>query len=229
MNTSHKAPENIIRTKVRSDTLVPEQRSKVASKILRSADCYQQKFIKFDDIGIFHSYSELLHAALLEADSSVSTFTPQPYSLQVGKRRYIPDCYYLKSGKRFVVELKPRGEFNNALKIPLEDYFNRENINFIVVSNESVLDKEIIALNWLKIIRTLISAQDEDTTVEEYRIWDCFLLNPKQSVGDIISSGNRIYNREKEIALFRLIHKGKLSIHFNDLDLSYQSEVKLCN
>ena len=58
--------------KVTSDSLVMQQQVKSASRILRSADTYQQKFIKFPYIGIFHSYSELLHAAILESDPNVN-------------------------------------------------------------------------------------------------------------------------------------------------------------
>ncbi|MBL1319699.1 MAG: hypothetical protein COA63_001380 [Methylophaga sp.] len=214
---------------VTSNTLLPVQQVRSASKILRSADCYQQRFIKFTDIGIFHSYSELLHASLLEADPNVSSFTPQPLSLLIkGKRRYVPDCYYVKSGKRYVVELKPSGDFNEELKVPLELFFDYHNIKFEVISNESILENEMIALNWLHIIRTLISAVLENTETEEIGLWEEFLLEQKKTIGDIISIGNRINGRAREISLFRLVHRGKLKIDFNDREIGLDTEVSLC-
>ncbi len=52
--------------RIRADSLIPSQQLSIASKILRSSDCYQQRFLKFDGIGVFHSYDEYLHAGLLE-------------------------------------------------------------------------------------------------------------------------------------------------------------------
>jgi len=212
-----------------SNTLLPIQQVGTASKLLRSADCYQQRFIKFDGVGIFHSYAELLHAALLESNPAVTSFTPQPFFLRIGRRRYIPDCYYVLDGKRYVVELKPRGEFADEMKLPLEAFFDYENIKFKVISNDSVLEHELIAQNWLRIIRVLINARHEDTQVEEIRLWESFLITPKAYLDDIISFSNRFSSRSREIALFRLIHKGKLTINFNDRDIGINTEVSLCN
>ncbi len=214
---------------VSSDNFLPTQQIKSASKILRSADCYQQRFIKFPDVGIFHSYAELLHAALLEADPEASNFIPQPLSLSIGRRKYVPDCYYVKSGRRYVVELKPRGEFDDNLRIPLESFFDYQEIKFEVISNESVLENEPLALNWLRIIRILISARLEDTQTEEIKLWDSFLANPKQYLDDIISVGNRLGDRAREIALFRLVHRGKLTINFNGKDMGLDTEVSSCS
>lgn len=59
--------------------LVPTAVSDAKSfAIQKKSDCYRQKFLKFDSIGTFHSLPELLHAALLEADTGVTSFTPQP-------------------------------------------------------------------------------------------------------------------------------------------------------
>lgn len=215
--------------RVSSDNFLPTQQIKSASKILRSADCYQQRFIKFPDVGIFHSYAELLHAALLEADPEVSTFIPQPLSLSIGRRKYVPDCYYVKSGRRYVVELKPSGEFDDNLRIPLESFFDYQDIKFEVISNESVLEDEHRALNWLRIIRILISAQLEDTQTEEIKLWESFLTTPKQYLDDVISVGNRFGGRAKEIALLRLIHQGKLTINFNGKDMGLDTEVSSCS
>ena len=220
--------KNIKSNNVSSNSLLPIQQTSFASKILRSADSYQQRFIKFSDIGIFHSYSEFLHASILESDREISTFTPQPLSLLIkGRRRYVPDCYYVKSGKRYVIELKPLGEFDEELKIPLELFFDYHDIKFEVISNESVLEKEVFALNWLHIVRTLINAKLEDTEAEEVRLWEKFLMEPQKTIGDIVSIGNRIDGRAREIALFRLVHRGKLKIDFDNREIGLDTEVSL--
>ena len=220
--------KNIKSTNVSSNSLLPIQQTSFASKILRSADSYQQRFIKFSDIGIFHSYSELLHASILESDPEISTFTPQPFSLLIkGRRRYVPDCYFVKSGKRYVVELKPLGQFDEELKIPLELFFDYNDIKFQVISNESVLEREVFALNWLNIVRTLINAKLEDTEAEEVRLWEKFLMEPQKTIGDIVSIGNRIDGRAREIAMFRLVHRGKLKIDFDNREIGLDTEVSL--
>lgn len=220
--------KNIKSTNVSSNSLLPIQQTSFASKILRSADSYQQRFIKFPEIGIFHSYSELLHASILESDPEVSTFTPQPFSLLIkGRRRYVPDCYYVKLGKRYVVELKPSGDFDEELKIPLELFFDYHDIKFDVTSNESVLEKEVFALNWLQIVRILINANLEDTNAEEVRLWEKFLIEPQKTIGDVVSTGNRIEGRAREIALFRLAHRGKLKFDFDNREIGLDTEVFL--
>lgn len=212
---------------VRTESLLPKQQ-KAARKILRSADCYQQKFIKFPHIGIFHSYAELLYAALLESDKDVSVFVPQPFLLYIGNRQYIPDCYFVKFGQRKIIEIKPNGEMKDELRIPLEEYFSQERINFDVISNEEILTKERLALNWLKIIRILISATHENTFDEEVKIQNQLIENSELELGDVIFIGDRIGQRKTEIAIFRLAHKGKLKLDLSDSVLNYYTRVTLC-
>lgn len=212
---------------VRTDSLLPEQQES-ARKLLRSADCYQQRFIKFPHIGIFHSYAEFLHAALIESDSSIPTFVPQPFLFYIGNRRYTPDCYYVKEGLRHVIELKPRGEMKDELRIPLEHYFERENMKFEVISNESIFEKETLALSWLKIIRTLLCAKSEDTQREENILLDRLFEAEKLQVGEIIYIGDRIGQRKHEIALFRLAHKGKVKLDLAEDSINFSTKVTLC-
>jgi hypothetical protein len=221
-------PQNLhLARSVKALNLVPQQQDS-ARKLLRSADCYQQKFIKFPHIGIFHSYAEFIHAALLESDPEVSMFVPQPFLLHIRNRRYIPDCYFVKSGQRIVLELKPRGDFKDELKIPLEAFFEQEQMIFNVLSNEDVLEQETLALNWLKIIRILISAQNEDTSHEEFILLNRLFEIQELELGDIVFVGDRIGQRKTEIALFRLAHKGKLKLDIKDSQLGYFTKVTLC-
>ena len=132
--------------------LKPKQQFKTAMKLKVAADVYFQKFKKFPRVGIFHSYAELLFAALLEADPEVSDFTPQPMQVRVKGKRYIPDFHYIKNNKSFIAELKPRGEFNEEKKLICEEIFSLQDMQFEVIPNEYALKHEIKAINWLQVI-----------------------------------------------------------------------------
>jgi len=211
----------------KTDTLIPSQQPS-ARKLLRKADCYQQKFIKYPHVGIFHSYAELIHAALLESDEDVESFVPQPFLFRIGKRRYPPDCYVVKNGKRYIIELKPAGELPDETRIPMEEFCRLENITFKVISNESILEREQFALNWLKIVRTLNSAIDVDSHSQELQIMDRLFEISNCEVGDIIFEGDRLGQCAFEIGLFRLAHKGLIKLELDKKHLGYPTVVRLC-
>lgn len=208
--------------------MIPVQHDKDAGKIERSCNCFYQKFIKFPEVGIFHSYEEFLHAALLESDSTVSSFVPQPLKFWIGNKPYIPDCYYVKKGKYYVVELKPGGKFSKEKEIPLTKYLERENIEFKVISNEDVRAKEQLALNWLEMIRAIVCNDHIDTQNHEYKLIDRFHELPNQRFGEVISKNNRFGDQAYEIALYKLCHKGTLIPDLDDKPISYDTEVILC-
>ena len=212
--------------KIKCNAQIPEQQ-KTSIGFMRSTDCYQQRFLKFPLLGVFHSYSELLHAALLEANTNVSSFVPQPFKFLIGRRRYIPDCFYLASGKRIVVEIKPQGKLSDEIKIPLTEYLAFNDILFKVISNEEILEQETLALNWLYIVRTLLTSQYEETSVQEIQLYEKILAHSELSVGDIIDLGNRIQNRQNEIALFQLVYKGKLELDLTEYLISTSTLVKI--
>lgn len=191
-----------------------------------STDLYLQRFIKYPRIAECHSYSELLYLALLEFDPSVSSFTPQPKQLKIGGRRYVPDCFFVRGGERFYVELKPRGEFKESLHKPLIEYARRQNSKFEVISNESVLEHEQAAKNSLLILRVLLSSVDEDTDAAEEELLSLLLSNISLRVAEIIDHDDRIGNRHKEIALYRLVHKGLISIEIDQEPIGYQTVVR---
>jgi len=144
--------------KVKIDNVIPFQQP-AARKILRSADCYQQKFIKFPKTAITHSYSELLHLGLLESDTKVSSFVPQPFQFRVGKRRYIPDCFYVREGKKYVAELKPEGTEFDHIEVPVSKFLEKHGMTFLMITNESVIKESTLANNWLYIVRVLCTSQ----------------------------------------------------------------------
>jgi len=207
--------------------IIPKQQVLSASKIMVSAQSYLQKFMKFPGTGIFHSYAELLHAALLESDPKVISFVPQPCKTMVNGRRYIPDCFVAYSNKREVIELKPAGKFNDAHFAPLSQFFNAElDAKFKVITNEEIFAQEQKALNWLFIIRVLINNTHEVTDNQEYQLIKVLSEKPQQNLGDLIHIGNRMNSFLKELALFRLINKGQVSIN-NDKDIDLNTEVSL--
>lgn len=203
-----------------------QQRSNV--KILRSADCYQQKFIKYPLIGVFHSYPELIHAALLEADKDVESFVPQPFRFRIGKQWYTPDCFYLKQGNRFLIEIKQSGELKDEIRIPIEEFCKLENMTFLVISNQTILAKEQLAMNWLKIIRVLNTALDIQTHDLEYKILDKITHQPECEISDFIFQGDRLGQMKSELALFRLTHKGIIKLDLETKPIEYSTTVTLC-
>jgi hypothetical protein len=102
-------------------------------------------------------------------------------------------------------------------------------MEFSVISNESVLEKSVLAKNWAQIIQTLLSGIDEDTTAAEYDVFDQVAENQSLELGEIVSIGDRIGERQKEIALFRLAHSGKISLDLSSAPISQNTEVTLCS
>jgi hypothetical protein len=69
-------------------------------------------------------------------------------------------------------------------------------MEFSVISNESVLEKSVLAKNWAQIIQTLLSGIDEDTTAAEYDVFDQVAENQSLELGEIVSIGDRIGERQ---------------------------------
>jgi len=204
------------------------QNTMSAFKVRKAADCYLQMFLKYPSVGVFHSYSELLHAALLESNPDITNFTPQPKGFVINGKRYIPDCFYLQNKKRYFVEIKPRGKFTKAKEMPLTSALNEFDTSFLVVSNESLLKQSTKAKNWLHIVRMLVSARYETTIGEEDDIYDKLVSKGELTIADIVDRGNRIDGRGYEIALFRLAHQGLITLSLDSKQLSYETEVSLC-
>lgn len=214
--------------KIKIDKIVIAQQTKSALKIKRSADFYLQYFKKFPDLGIFHSYPELIHAALLEANPEVSDFVPQPLKLYVGNRRYIPDCYYVENKNKKVVEIKPEGKMEEKIRIPVQEFLKKHKMDFFVISNEEILEQEQLGLNWLQIIRVINSGKGIETKDTKLKILDLFYENNQRTVGDFISQGNRLNSFKMELALYKLIYDHSISFNESAGLINYDTEVKLC-
>ena len=198
---------------------------KTPLRLRMSADCYLQKFIKYPRVAECHSWSELLYLALLESDPSVTSFTPRPERLKVNGRQYIPDCFYVKNGERVYVELKPRGEFKDEIRLPLEDYAARYGCKFEVLANETILKQVIKAKNWLHIIRTLVSATHEDTSESEEWILEVLYYDRSLRIADVVDQFDRIGNRDKEIGLYRLAWEGLVHLELDEKPINCDTRV----
>jgi len=214
--------------RVSADTLVPAE-TPTPHGLLRQADCYQQVGVKYPQRGTFHSYAELLHAALLEGDSTVSHYVPQPYRLRLGRRIYIPDCYVVQAGQRRVVELKPRGEFDDAMQRAVTAFLAEHRQHFEVIANESVFAREQEALNWLHIVRALVAARALDTCADEQAVLDDCRSATGITLGALCDPTDRLAAPRREIALYRLLHRGRLRASLAEHPLDFTTEVRLCD
>jgi len=213
---------------VKTDSLVPCQQA-TQRNFKTACQFSQQIMLKHPYTSDFHSLAEHLHAGLLEGDCNVISYVPQPYQLRLRGQRYKPDCYVaMQNGPRRVLELKPRGEFIDDKRIPLEHFFAEHGMTFEVVSNESVFDREIEARNWLEILKILHIATTYDTQAAEEMLLELFYQQNEHTVGDIVDSGDRERTYLSEIALFRLLHRGHLKAALSEKWLNYDTEVTLC-
>lgn len=225
MRRSTKPGASALPAGVRIDALIPAQHR--ANREFRiAADVRLQVMLKHPYISEFHSHAEHLYAGLLEGSPTVTSYVPQPFALRVGKRRYKPDFYVVDGDQRRVIELKPGGDFDPALWGPLEAFFTTQGMQFEVISNESVIHRIVEAQNWLEIVRALYLNRDLDTLAAEAHLLDRFEVESPMSIGDIVDPGDRDGTLEQEIALFRLLHMGKLTANLDHAPLDYATKVR---
>lgn len=212
-----------------TNTIKIDQQFKTAMKLKVAADIYFQKFKKFPKVGIFHSYAELLFAALLEADPEVSDFTPQPMQVRVKSKRYIPDFHYIKNNKSYIAELKPRGEFNEEKKLICEEIFSLQDMQFEVISNEYALKQEIKAVNWLQVLRVILSSNLDTTSNQELKLMADVINGSVNKFGDVVDVGNRFGTKLEELALYRLIYEGKLKADLDKQLIHIDTRIETCH
>ncbi len=215
---------------VSAETLVPNQQP-TPRGLLQKTDCYQQRFIKYPDIAVCHSYAEFIHLLYLEMDADVTAFVPQPFKLSVrGYRRlYIPDCYVVRKGQPQVIEIKAEGGFDQAFNHQVAAFLQWHDMPFSVISNEAILAYEQTALNWLPIIQLLVCAQrmGVDTQAQEYRLLEKMLGAEHLHVEELLNPGLREEQWLDEVALNRLIYTHKLQVDLRHEPLNWGSEVRV--
>lgn len=194
----------------------------------KSTDYYEQVCIKHPYASSFHCRAELYHAMLLEADSNVASYVPQPFSFRIGKRRYTPDCYLVEGHRRIIRELKPRGDFEPEWRKHFEDYLRLNRIEFAVVSNEEALDQEILAENWLTIVRVLARGKDVNTEQRELALIREEMPAEGIEFGYFIKSRTPAENEINELSIFRLLHRGLLKGDLARYPLSFDTWIEPC-
>lgn len=213
---------------VKAETLVPHQQP-TQPNFQTATDFYQREMIKHPHLSDFHSLPELLHACLLEGDPDVTSYTPQPFRLRIRGRRYTPDCYVVRrSQPPQVVELKPRGEMADEDRLPLSHYFAQYGWHFVVLSNESIMSRKTVAMNWHEIVINLQISRDLDTAADELRVLEFLEQTGGCYLDDLIDPGDRERTYDQEIALYRLMHRGLVWANLTEQVLDWDMPVALC-
>jgi len=213
---------------VKTDSLTPCQQ-KTTPGFKTATDYRVQHMLKHPFLSQFHSRAEHLMAGLLEGNRAVTSYVPQPFLVWIGKRRYTPDGYIVSDdAPRTVYELKPRGEFPDERRIPLEHFFAQYGMPFEVYSNESIYERELEAENWLEIVRILHLARDYETTDAEQHVLEQLFKKGPCTLGDLIDPGDRERTYPEEIALFRLLHRGHLMANLAEKPLNFDTEFSSC-
>lgn len=213
--------------RVSSDSPIPSQ--KVAKiNVIRSSDFYFLHCLKFNDVAEFHCYEEFIYGLLLESDNSVSSFVPHPFNLAVNNRAYIPSFYVVRNNHREVIELNSSGHVDETFNRAVSSFFSKENISFKVISKESVLDRERLALHWLPLIQVMVTADQYGIYTEEIEsnFLQKIINGSAITIGDLIEPGLRDEQSRDEIALYRLIHSNKVQVNLNNSPIDFDTEVK---
>lgn len=197
-------------------------------KIRKRANCYQRKFSKASHERMtYHSLEECYQAALLEIDPSVKSFTPQPKQYGTFGNRYIPDFYYItRTGEEFVLELKPNGVLAENYRRPMERIAEREGFTFLVVDKADVKKEEILAVNSMHIANVLNPVGYLDTRYIEEELQRKLLAEGSFKFDDVVFAENRVGRQHYEIALFKLLCRGKLQMELKTKRISFDSIVR---
>lgn len=207
--------------------LVPQQQP-TSAKLTKSTDYYEQCGVKFPGRGCFHCYAEFVHALLLEADGSVTSYVPQPFRMELDRKRvYIPDVYLVRDGQIQVLELKPRGDVDPHQALRLHTFFAQYGMHFDVVANETVLERETLALHWLPLVQVLAQARAQgiETEIEEQRLYERAREAITPTVGELLGDAPRRDRYWTELALYRLLHRHDLACNLLDAPLDYDTVV----
>lgn len=211
-------------------TLVPRQRH-TPPRLQRAYDFRSFWALKHSEQrSEFHSFAEYLHAGLLEGDPAVTCFVPQPFLLLVLGQYYTPDCYVLVNGHRLVIEVKPGGVMDDAMRISLEGFFKIQGMEFKVITNESIVARRLEAENWIEIVHNLYAARDIDTQANELRILESIQQQDTVGItlGEIVDPGDRERTYNDEIALLRLLHRGLVHADMRHTVFDYDSVIWPC-
>jgi hypothetical protein len=219
-----------VRHPVRAKTLSPYQhRAKRSFRIATSYRLAPLLKLPGETIGEFHSYAEYVNAGKVEGNPRISTLIPQPLVLTYQNKLYTPDAYEIEQGRRRVVELKPRGEFDASKQAAVEAYLEAHDIAFEVRANESLYENIWDAINWHAIVQQLVLYRDLDTDVAEQTIMRQWPETGVCRLDDWVDRNNREGTMYEEAALFRLAHRGWCQPDFHNQALGDSTEFIRCH
>lgn len=209
--------------------IVPRQRH-TPPKLQRACDYREQWCLKHTaHRSEFHSFEEFLHAGLLEANPRVTCFVPQPFLVRLLGKFYTPDVYVEENGKRRVIEIKPRGEFDEAKRKALVAFCALHGMTFDVISNEDIRARQNEALHWMVIVRTLRSARDLNTDRQALEVLETLRShNGSARFSVFVDAGDREQSYLTEIALLQLLHRGIVTADLSTAPLDYDTDIVLC-
>ncbi len=201
-------------------------------KIRKVANNFQHVFSKcHESRWSYHSLEEWYYAAKLELDFNVERFTPQPTQYGVHGNRYIPDFFVLRTdGSRLIIEVKPHKnieKFEAKYRAAMEAKARDENFTFQIVDNEEIREHALLSRNAIYISRVLNGSKNLITIQEEEQIGRMLLVHDRCHYSDIVSIDNRLEMRLREIALWRLVHRGEIIMNLSDQPISFDSTVGL--
>lgn len=206
--------------RIRTNHLIPRQR-KTSRGFKISCDFRQQFLIKAPFLCEFHSYAEYLYAGLLEGNTQVISFVPQPFTLRVGKKNYTPDFYVERRGKKpIVIELKPKKTHVSSDRRDAINAYIDQSIggSYRVISNKKVFKHRLRAENWLQICRRLHLGRFLQTEVLEQTLLNEVVNQPMATLGDLFTPGYATKNNvpfELEIATLRCLHQGLFQLNLD--------------
>ncbi|MEJ1339162.1 MAG: hypothetical protein RPU34_15140 [Candidatus Sedimenticola sp. (ex Thyasira tokunagai)] len=232
---SLKGSHNLARLVRPFDAQLRPRMIKTRLGLKRKCDFRAQRMLKFPHRGEFHCLAEYLNAGLLEGKSAVTYYVPQPFKFRLsGILRkevgytYTPDIYFVEDGVRYVGELKPRAKFSVIATQALTAFFKKHRIQFVVISNESILEREVEAQNWLTIVRNCLSLAYLITDTAEWDVLDQLHSQTALPFGEFINVGRRQATETTEAAIYRLLHRGEISADLTTDFWSYETELRLC-
>ncbi|TNC85348.1 MAG: hypothetical protein CSH37_08000, partial [Thalassolituus sp.] len=214
-------------TKIKVNDWVPTQ-IPTPKSLRMSADYHEQHFVKFPHVACFHSRAELYHAAINESKDRVPWFVPQPFRFQIGRTLYTPDCFVQEGTKKTIIEIKRGGRFDKPWRDDFEEYLRLNGFHFQVISNEELYEQEILAENWLTIIRVLVRGQHYDTEPTERRLIEEIIPVEGAYFGELLDRNIPANRHLRELSIFRLLHKGCLCCNLSERNLNFDSWVTPC-
>lgn len=212
---------------IKVKSLRPEQHAS-SLKIRRSSDFRSQQMLKFPGTAYFHSLPEFYFACLLEGDSGVIRYVPQPFKTYFKGETYIPDIYWETSDEKYVGELKGNQGLDQQLHTACETFFERAGFVFRIIANEDVLQQGIASQNWGSIVRWLITYKDVDTQLEEDTVLVRLANEGPLRYGDFIDLGDKAYSIPFGTAVQRLLYSGSIIADIDTNFFGVSTVIRLC-